>query len=88
VTASFRSRLSELQQRFLRAFATRGSAFFLTGGAVLSGWVLGHKICALVGRVEIRDLIDLYCLEQTGLRVEEFITGARRSQKSWKRPLS
>jgi len=37
-----------------------------------------NKICALVGRAEIRDLIDLYCLEQTRLRVEEFITGAAR----------
>ena len=43
MTASFPSRLTDLQRRFLEAFARRSSAFFLTGGAVLAGWVLAHR---------------------------------------------
>jgi hypothetical protein len=165
VTASSRNRLTELQRRFLGAFSARTSAFFLTGGAVLAGWVLGHrrtedldlfttddaamgeadrlvrgaaaevgatveslqahpdfrrylvragaesmvvdlvrdrvpqlypkvdrdgvptdaveeivanKICALVGRSEVRDLIDLYFLEQAGFPVERFVGDAAR----------
>ncbi len=157
------SRLTELQHRFLRAFAARSSAFFLTGGAVLAGWVLGHrrtedldlftaddkamsdgerivraaaaevgasveavqthpdfkryllragsesvvvdlvrdrvpqlrpkvvrdglltdsaeeimanKICTLVSRSEIRDLVDLYFLERAGFEVESFLSDA------------
>jgi hypothetical protein len=162
---SFRSRLTDLQRRFLEAFAAQTSAFFLTGGAVLAGWVLGHratqdldlfttedtamaegdrwvrgaaaaigaavepiqshpdfrrylvrvaaesmvvdlardrapqlrpkvdrggvrtdsveeivanKICALVGRSEVRDLVDLYCLERAGYRAEDFLVEAAR----------
>lgn len=165
MTASSPSRLTDLQRRFLEAFAARTSAFFLTGGAVLAGWILRHrrtddldlftldddamsegdrlvrgaaaeigaavesvqshrdfkrwllrtetesvvvdlvrervpqvhekvlrdglltdppeeitanKICALVGRSEIRDLIDLYFLERAGFRVERFIEDAAR----------
>lgn len=165
MTASCPSRLTSLQHRFLRAFAARSTAFFLTGGAVLAGWVLGHrqtedldlfttddramsegdrlvrgaaaeigataesvqsqpdfrrylvrsgaesivvdlardrapqlypkvsregvpmdtveeivanKVCALVGRSEIRDLVDLYYLEQAGFPVERFLPDAMR----------
>lgn len=165
MTASFPSRLSELQRQFLRVFASKTSAFFLTGGAVLCGWVLGHrrtddldlftsddeamtqgdrlvraaaaeigaavesvqahpdfrryvvhrsgesmvvdlardrtpqlypkvdrdgvpsdtveeivanKICALVGRSEIRDLLDLFALERAGFRAEDFVAEAAR----------
>ena len=160
---SFRSRLTNLQRRFLEAFAGQSDAFFLTGGAVLAGWILGHrrtddldlfttdgdamadsdrfvraaaatigaavkpvqshpdfrrylvrdaaesmivdvvldrapqlrpkvdrggvrtdsveeiaanKICALVGRLEVRDLVDLYCLERAGFKVEDFLQDA------------
>lgn len=165
MTAFSGSRLSHLQQRFLGAFAARSSAFFLTGGAVLAGWVLGHrstedldlfttdegamregdrvvrgaaaevgagveslqsqpdfrrylvragaeslvvdlvldrapqlypkvdrdgvltdaveeilanKICSLVGRSEVRDLVDLYFLDRAGFRVECFVADAAR----------
>lgn len=158
-------RLSALQRDFLRAFGTRPSAFFLAGGAVLAGWVLGHrrtddlalfttddapmgdadrlargiaaeigataestqtspdfrryalrhgaesimvdfirervpqlhakvvrdgitmdpveeilanKICALLGRAEVRDVVDLYCLEAAGFPVERFLADAQR----------
>jgi Nucleotidyl transferase AbiEii toxin, Type IV TA system len=37
-----------------------------------------NKICALVGRSEARDLIDLMFLERTGLRVEHFLDAACR----------
>ena len=40
---SFRSRLTNLQRRFLEAFGGQSAAFTLTGGAVLAGWVLGHR---------------------------------------------
>ena len=160
---SFPSRLTDLQRRFLQAFAAQSDAFFLTGGAVLAGWVLGHrptddldlfttdgnamadsdrfvraaaaaigaavepvqsqpdfrrylirgaaenmvvdvardrapqlrpkvdregvrtdsveeivanKICALVGRSEVRDLVDLYCLERAGYKVEDSLGDA------------
>jgi hypothetical protein len=44
VTASSASgRLSPLQCDFLRVFAGRPSGFFLSGGAVLVGWVLAHR---------------------------------------------
>ena len=36
-------RLSRLQREFLRRFSARTSAFFLTGGAVLVEWILGHR---------------------------------------------
>ncbi|MDX2168554.1 MAG: nucleotidyl transferase AbiEii/AbiGii toxin family protein [Deltaproteobacteria bacterium] len=157
------SQLSALQQRFLAEFARRAPGFFLTGGAVLAGWVLCHrrtddldlftvdddamaqgdtqlrsaaaavgaevealqtsadfrryllrtpnasvvvdlvrervaqlhpkldrdglrldpveeivanKICALVGRAEPRDLVDVMMLEERGYRVENFLPDA------------
>jgi hypothetical protein len=165
VTASSPSLLTDLQRRFLCAFAARTSAFFLTGGAVLAGWVLGHrrtedldlfttddsamdegdrilraaaaeigasvesvqtnpdfkryllrvgsesvvvdlvrdrvpqlrpkvdrgglltdsteeivanKICTMVSRSEIRDLVDLYFLERAGFQVESFLSDAMK----------
>ncbi|MGH7805950.1 MAG: nucleotidyl transferase AbiEii/AbiGii toxin family protein, partial [Candidatus Binatia bacterium] len=166
VTGSFSAnRLSELQRRLITAFAARAPGFFLTGGAVLCGFELGHrrtddldfftiddeamaegeralraaaaeigaglesvlsapdhhrfvarvgdeavlvdlvrdrvvqlrekvdrggvrtdpveeivanKICALVGRSEIRDLVDLFALEGAGYRVEDFLDDAAK----------
>jgi hypothetical protein len=165
VTASSPSGLTNLQRRFLEAFARRTSAFFLTGGAVLAGWTLAHrrtedldlfttddhamsesdrlvrgtaaeigasvesiqshpdfkrylirageesllvdvvrdrapqlyqkvvrdgiltdpveeivanKICAVIGRSEVRDLVDLYFLERAGYPAERFIGDAAR----------
>ena len=37
------NRLSGLQRRLLTAFAARAPGFFLTGGAVLCGFELGHR---------------------------------------------
>jgi hypothetical protein len=37
------SRLGPLQQRFLQAFFSREKRFFLTGGAALAGFHLGHR---------------------------------------------
>jgi hypothetical protein len=162
-TAPSRSQLTDLQKRFLHAFAALTDRFFLTGGAVLAGWILGHrrtddldlfttddgamadadrlvravaagidatveavhssvdfkryviragteaimvdlvrdrapqlyrkivrdglrtdspeeivanKICAFVERSEVRDLIDLYFLEQAGYGIESFLDAA------------
>jgi predicted nucleotidyltransferase component of viral defense system len=168
VTASSPSRLTDLQRRFLEAFARRSPAFFLTGGAVLAGWTLSHrqtedldlfttddhamgesdrlvrgtaaevganvesiqshpdfkryllragadsllvdvvrdrapqlyqkivrdgirmdaveeivanKICALIGRSEVRDLVDLYFLERAGYLAERFMGDAARKDR-------
>ncbi|MEP7341939.1 MAG: nucleotidyl transferase AbiEii/AbiGii toxin family protein [Acidobacteriota bacterium] len=48
------NRLSDLQQDFLKAFFSREARFFLTGGAALVGFHLGHR--------ETHDL-DLFTLE-------------------------
>lgn len=40
--------------------------------------IVANKICALVARSEIRDLVDLYFLERAGYPVERFITDAAR----------
>ena len=48
------SKLTALQQDFLRAFFQREDRFFLTGGAALAGYHLGHR--------ETHDL-DLFTLE-------------------------
>ena len=37
-----------------------------------------NKICALVSRSELRDLVDLHALEEKGLRVEEYIELAQK----------
>jgi hypothetical protein len=37
-----------------------------------------NKICALVGRSELRDLVDLMALEAKGLRVEDFLALAAK----------
>jgi hypothetical protein len=159
-------RLTRLQCELLRAFFTRESSFFLTGGAVLAGWTIRHrethdldlfatgrpdyergwgvladaaadvgaaietlqtapdfrrcivrraneavlvdmvfdrtpqvrgekpvvdgvrmdpveeivanKICAVVGRAEIRDLVDLLFLERAGWRIEGHLADAAR----------
>src|SRR5688572_12150287 len=38
--------------------------------------ILVNKLTALVGRAEERDLVDVYCLERAGLRVEDALPAA------------
>lgn len=67
-------RLSALQRDIVGALAQRDCGFFLTGGGVLVGFVLGHRTTddldlfttedsAMAGaetsRSEIRDVVDL-----------------------------
>jgi hypothetical protein len=40
---SLHSALGQLQKRFLQAFFSREKRFFLTGGAALAGFYLGHR---------------------------------------------
>ena len=40
--------------------------------------IVANKLCALLGRVEIRDLVDLYFLERAGLPPEAFVEQAAR----------
>lgn len=71
--------LTELQDRILRRFFARRSEFFLTGGAALleklhidgvivdaAQEILANKLCALLSRVETRDLVDVAKLEEAG----------------------
>ncbi len=37
-----------------------------------------NKICAIVGRSELRDIVDLRALEKRGLRVEDYLAQAQR----------
>ena len=40
--------------------------------------IVANKICALLGRAEVRDLVDLYFLERAGHRVEDFLGDAQQ----------
>jgi hypothetical protein len=40
--------------------------------------IIANKIAALVGRSEIRDVVDLMALEKLGFRVEDHLGGARK----------
>ena len=40
--------------------------------------ILVNKLTALVGRQEERDLVDVWFIEQAGLRVEDFVGAAER----------
>jgi len=38
--------------------------------------ILANKLCALLSRAELRDLVDVHALEEAGFRVEEALAGA------------
>jgi hypothetical protein len=88
VASSAPSKLTALQKDVLDAFFQRERGFFLTGGAALAGFHLGHivvdpadeilanKLTALVGRAEERDLIDVMFLERAGYPVEAALPAA------------
>ena len=40
--------------------------------------ILANKLCTLLSRLEIRDLVDVLALEETGLRVEDALPAAAR----------
>lgn len=40
--------------------------------------IIANKITTLASRSEIRDVVDLYCLEQAGYRIEDHVAGALR----------
>jgi hypothetical protein len=42
------------------------------------GEILANKLCALLARAEIRDLVDLLALERAGLRMEDGVSLASR----------
>jgi hypothetical protein len=39
--------------------------------------ILANKLCALLGRAEIRDLVDVRALEKTGLSIEQALEAGR-----------
>jgi hypothetical protein len=40
--------------------------------------ILANKLCALLSRAEVRDLVDVLALERAGLRIEEVLPDAMR----------
>jgi hypothetical protein len=40
--------------------------------------ILANKLCALLGRAEIRDLVDVHALEQSGLSLERALAAGRQ----------
>jgi len=40
--------------------------------------ILANKLCALLSRSELRDLVDLFALERAGLRIDEALPLAAR----------
>lgn len=44
--------------------------------------ILANKLCALLSRSEIRDLVDVYALERAGLRAEDAVALAARKDAS------
>lgn len=40
--------------------------------------ILANKLCALLSRAEVRDLVDVIALERAGLRIEEVLPDAMR----------
>lgn len=40
--------------------------------------IIANKITTLASRSEIRDIVDLYCLEQAGYRIEDHLENALR----------
>jgi Nucleotidyl transferase AbiEii toxin, Type IV TA system len=79
-----RGRLTPLQAEILDSFFALESRFYLTGGGALAGFHLGHreifanKLCALLGRSEIRDLVDVRALEESGLSLTDGLAGGQR----------
>lgn len=43
--------------------------------------ILANKLCALLSRAELRDLVDVRALEQAGFRVEDALEAAARKDK-------
>jgi len=61
------SRLTGLQQAVLRAFFERERGFFLTGGAALAGYHLGHRVT---------DDLDLFTLADDAFERARHVVGA------------
>jgi predicted nucleotidyltransferase component of viral defense system len=105
-------KLDRLQRDVLSVFFGKERGFFLTGGAALVGFHLGHretqdldlfttearplvdgirvdppdeifanKLCALLSRAEIRDLVDVWAIENAGYGLEEALAAAARKDR-------
>ncbi|MBZ0102297.1 MAG: nucleotidyl transferase AbiEii/AbiGii toxin family protein [Thermoanaerobaculia bacterium] len=64
--------LDKLQRDLLTAFFRTPRSFFLTGGVRVdrSEEIRANKLASLLGRAEIRDLVDLLALERAGYPVD------------------
>jgi hypothetical protein len=63
------SKLGLLQKRFLTAFFSRERRFFLTGGAALSGYHLGHRDTHDLDLFTLEDVLDEALPKSPQLRV-------------------
>src|SRR5256885_8172390 len=64
VTSFAHSKLTELQREVLDAFFQRERGFFLTGGAALAGFHLGHRTT---------DDLDLFTVQQAAFERSRFV---------------
>jgi hypothetical protein len=76
-------RLTPLQRDLLAAFFARETRFTLTGGAALAGVdslreIASNKLDALLGRAEIRDLVDLWHILGAGVELDQAMRDAER----------
>jgi hypothetical protein len=65
----------------VRERATAGQRAKVQRGAIRldsSEEILANKLCALLSRAELRDLVDVIALEKAGLRIEEVLPDAMR----------
>lgn len=74
------NKLGELQQRFLEAFFSKENRFFLTGGAALAGFHLGHRethdldLCTLMDAMEEGSVAVAIAAREMGAGLESIQT--------------
>lgn len=74
------NKLGELQQRFLEAFFSKENRFFLTGGAALAGFYLGHRethdldLCTLMDAMEEGSVAVAIAAREMGAGLESIQT--------------
>ncbi len=77
---SLHNKLGELQQRFLEAFFSKENRFFLTGGAALAGFHLGHRethdldLCTLMDAMEEGSVAVAIAAREMGAGLESIQT--------------
>lgn len=71
-------KLDDLQKRVLDSLAAIRPPFILGGGGALAGVHLAHRLCALLERSELRDLLDVEALVRGGESLRSAVANAPR----------